>query len=161
MRVVNRKIWNTRLHHSWPSCLYAREFSFDPVFLPFLDKGHGTMYSLLELLQSGIGMLISGAPRLKLVKRNGVFVRSRLLGGMEENHPMIKCKMPKIEPIWTTPRVGGIRYDFKSKYLDKTQISTSNESPVVTITIGKNYINNVYPFAFDKVRENDPIFILP
>ncbi|KAL6030165.1 hypothetical protein STEG23_023696, partial [Scotinomys teguina] len=25
---------------------------------------------------------------------------------------------------------------------------------------GKNYINNVYPFAFDKFRENGPIFIL-
>ncbi|KAL6043756.1 hypothetical protein STEG23_018523, partial [Scotinomys teguina] len=31
---------------------------------------------------------------------------------------------------------------------------------VITITIGKNYINDVYPFAFDKFRENDPIFTL-
>ncbi|KAL6036524.1 hypothetical protein STEG23_003912, partial [Scotinomys teguina] len=31
---------------------------------------------------------------------------------------------------------------------------------VITITIGKNYINNAFPFAFDKFRENDPIFIL-
>ncbi|KAL6089517.1 hypothetical protein STEG23_026031, partial [Scotinomys teguina] len=31
---------------------------------------------------------------------------------------------------------------------------------LITITIGKNYINNVYPFAFDKFRENNPIFIL-
>ncbi|KAL6071379.1 hypothetical protein STEG23_006227, partial [Scotinomys teguina] len=31
---------------------------------------------------------------------------------------------------------------------------------VIIIPIGKNYINNGYPFAFDKFRENDPIFIL-
>lgn len=52
-------------------------------------------------------------------------------GGVEEKHPMIKCRIPQIEPILTTPQGGGIliRYDFASKYLDKAQSSASNESP--------------------------------
>ncbi|KAL6081747.1 hypothetical protein STEG23_016829, partial [Scotinomys teguina] len=39
------------------------DFPSDPVFQPYLNKGHGMTYSLLELHQAGIGALSSGAPQ--------------------------------------------------------------------------------------------------